>query len=104
MARLKEYLEKLNENTLRLTDLVGIDQTDIQNLLVAVREVIEEHATKTSANSVKFAIVEEMLRQVRPIEELCWIFGDGVNQAADFFSDATSIPSRNVTPLTTFGN
>jgi hypothetical protein len=36
--------------------------------------------------------------------ELCWIFGDGVNQAADFFSDATSIPSRNVTPLTTFGN
>ena len=37
-------------------------------------------------------------------EELCWIFGDGVNQAADFFSDATSIPSRNVTPLTTFGN
>ena len=38
------------------------------------------------------------------VEELCWIFGDGVNQAADFFSDATSIPSRNVTPLTTFGN
>jgi len=29
---------------------------------------------------------------------------DGVNQAADFFSDATSIPSRNVTPLTIFGN
>jgi hypothetical protein len=27
-----------------------------------------------------------------------------VNQAADFFSDATSIPSWNVTPLTTFGN
>jgi transposase len=37
-------------------------------------------------------------------DELCGIFGDGVNQAADFFSDATSIPSRNVTPLTTFGN
>ena len=36
--------------------------------------------------------------------ELRRIFGDGVNQAADFFSDATSIPSRNVTPLTTFGN
>jgi hydroxymethylpyrimidine pyrophosphatase-like HAD family hydrolase len=36
--------------------------------------------------------------------ELCWIFGDGVNQAADFFSDATSIPSGKVTPLTTFGN
>jgi hypothetical protein len=38
------------------------------------------------------------------VPELCWIFGDGVNQAADFFSDATSIPSRNVTPLTIFGN
>jgi hypothetical protein len=40
----------------------------------------------------------------RARKELCGIFGDGVNQAADFFSDATSIPSRNVTPLTTFGN
>jgi len=36
--------------------------------------------------------------------ELCGIFGDGVNQASDFVSDATSIPSRNVAPLTTFGN
>ena len=30
--------------------------------------------------------------------------GDGVNQAADLVSDATSIPSRNFTPLMTFGN
>jgi hypothetical protein len=30
--------------------------------------------------------------------------GDGVNQAAVFSSLATSMPSRNVTPLTTFGN
>jgi hypothetical protein len=29
---------------------------------------------------------------------------DGVNQAADLISDATSIPSLNFTPLTTFGN
>jgi hypothetical protein len=43
-------------------------------------------------------------RQMALISELCGIFGDGVNQAADFFSDATSIPSRNVTALTTFGN
>jgi hypothetical protein len=43
-------------------------------------------------------------RSCRVIRELCGIFGDGVNQAADFFSGATSIPSRNVTPLTTFGN
>ncbi len=40
----------------------------------------------------------------RRARELCGILGDGVNQAADFFSDATSIPSWNVTPLTTFGN
>ena len=36
--------------------------------------------------------------------ELYGILGDSMNQAADFFSDATSMPSRNVTPLTTFGN
>ena len=36
--------------------------------------------------------------------ELCGILGDGVNQAADLISDATSIPSLNCTPLTTFGN
>jgi hypothetical protein len=44
------------------------------------------------------------LMKCRALWELCWIFGDGVDQAADFFSAATSIPSRNVTPLTTFGN
>jgi hypothetical protein len=37
-------------------------------------------------------------------EELWRIFGDGVNQAADLASGATSIPSRNLTPLMTFGN
>jgi len=31
-------------------------------------------------------------------------FGDGVNQAADFASNATSIPSWNVTTPMTFGN
>jgi hypothetical protein len=30
--------------------------------------------------------------------ELCRIFGDGVSQAADLISVATSIPSLNVTP------
>jgi hypothetical protein len=32
------------------------------------------------------------------------ILGDGVNQAADLATGATSIPSRNLTPLMTFGN
>ena len=40
----------------------------------------------------------------RPVAELCRIFGDGENQAADFFYDATSNPSGNVTPLTTCDN
>jgi len=40
----------------------------------------------------------------RNAEELRRIFGDGVNQAADLVSGATSIPSRNLTPLMTFGN
>jgi hypothetical protein len=37
-------------------------------------------------------------------EELCRNLGDGVNQAADISWFTTSIPSRNVTPRTTFGN
>lgn len=46
----------------------------------------------------------ELMKHLRANRELCWIFGDGVNHAADFSSLATSMPSRNVTPLTTFGN
>ena len=38
------------------------------------------------------------------IAQLWLILGDGVNQAADLVSGATSIPSRNLTPLMTFGN
>jgi hypothetical protein len=41
---------------------------------------------------------------VRLVQELCWTLGDGVNQAADLSWLATSIPSRNVTPRTSFGN
>jgi hypothetical protein len=36
--------------------------------------------------------------------QLWLILGDGVNQAADLVSGTTSIPSRNLTPLMTFGN
>ena len=38
------------------------------------------------------------------LRQLWLILGDGVNQAADLVSGATSIPSRNLTPLMTFGN
>jgi len=36
--------------------------------------------------------------------ELCGNVGDGANQAADFISATSSIPSLNVTPSMTFGN
>jgi len=36
--------------------------------------------------------------------ELCANLGDGVDQAADISWFATSIPSWNFTPRTTFGN
>lgn len=39
-----------------------------------------------------------------PDLELCRNLGDGVNQAADWFSEAASIPSQNFTPLMIFGN
>ena len=39
-----------------------------------------------------------------PGAELCLNLGDGVNQAANLASSTTSIPSRNLAPLTTFGN
>ena len=62
---------------------------------------LERAELEALARSTK---TEHRMRLKAQIMELCGIFGDGVNQAADFFSDATSIPSRNVTPLTTFGN
>ena len=39
-----------------------------------------------------------------PARELCLNLGDGVNQAANLASSTTSIPSRNLAPLTIFGN
>jgi hypothetical protein len=44
------------------------------------------------------------LRSVASNEQLWVILGDGVNQAADLASGATSIPSWNLTPWMTFGN
>ncbi len=44
------------------------------------------------------------LRPNELLHELCLNLGDGVNQAANLASSTTSIPSRNLAPLTTFGN
>ena len=42
--------------------------------------------------------------KAQPQTQLWLILGDGVNQAADLASGATSIPSWNLTPWMTFGN
>ena len=47
--------------------------------------------------------IEQLLARYNA-EELWLILGDGVNQAADLASGATSIPSWNLTPWMTFGN
>jgi hypothetical protein len=47
---------------------------------------------------------DDILKDAPLRDELRLILGDGVNQAADLASGATSIPSRNLTPWMTFGN
>ena len=49
-----------------------------------------------------FVLFEIMVLRLK--DELCWILGDGVDQAADISWFATSISSRNFTPRTIFGN
>jgi hypothetical protein len=60
------------------------DRGSVSQALERIREVAKQRKQK------KFT---SLLHHISPeIMELCGIFGDGVNQAADFFSDATSIP------------
>jgi hypothetical protein len=68
IARLMEYLSNLGPNTMKLTDLAGTEPKHVESLLVAVRQTLSNHEADDHGKSVKFAIVEEMLRQVRPIE------------------------------------
>ena len=71
---------------------------------VQVKATESSQYIREAGRSFEYLLKPDDLKYWRGSNELCGIFGDGVNQAADFFSDATSIPSRNVTPLTTFGN
>jgi len=70
---------------------------------------------RTTMSRHGFAIRPNLARSLRPsgldqlwvadiTYELCLNLGDGVNQAANLASSTTSIPSRNLAPLTTFGN
>ncbi len=67
----------------------------VQRIVTAIRTELPVSPSSSWNNSgeIGFGVVE-----------LRGVLGDSVNQAADSFSDATSIPSRNVTPPTTFGN
>jgi hypothetical protein len=53
---------------------------------------------------VAFAKLYDRKTPITAADELRGKVGDGVNQAADFISAASSIPSLNFTPSMTFGN
>jgi uncharacterized caspase-like protein len=59
-------------------------------------------AGATGAATLAAAQLNKMRTALLP--ELCLILGDGVDQAANFTSCTTSIPSLNFTPLMIFGN
>jgi hypothetical protein len=52
----------------------------------------------------EFPMSTDAISPLRELMELWLILGDGMNQAADLASGATSIPSWNLTPWMTFGN
>ncbi|MER9690017.1 MULTISPECIES: AAA family ATPase [unclassified Mesorhizobium] len=70
IERLDKYLLNLNEKTLQSTNLEDFTKKDVKNLVDAVREAIEEYALSTNEDSIKFSVVEEILRQVRPIKQM----------------------------------
>ncbi|MFZ3181239.1 MAG: SDR family NAD(P)-dependent oxidoreductase [Methylocystis silviterrae] len=90
-------------------DVVGLDKTFAASsypfatvrLDVSERDQVQETCRALLKERPRLDVLVSAAGVLR---ELWRNFGDGVNQAADFFSAATSIPSRNVTPLTTFGN
>jgi hypothetical protein len=66
--------------------------------------ILRRHAQKFTDHGDRERLGERFDEIDLAASELRRIFGDGVNQAADLVSGATSIPSRNLTPLMTFGN
>ena len=74
----------------------------------AAREAFEEAGVrgKVSAKSVGLFTYDKVLDNdgILAALELRLNLGDGVNQAANLASSTTSIPSRNLAPLTAFGN
>jgi len=97
IARRGESVWSEIEMEIERRNAVGYDKA--AGLLFDLRAIAEERGS-----------IEDFLRRLRTIREkhvrkqLWLILGDGVNQAADLASGATSIPSWNLTPWMTFGN
>jgi hypothetical protein len=89
LARL--ILQKVKASAIFIADVTRIGQSD---------DVGDEGNLKPLINPNVAIELGYALATV----ELRLILGDGVNQAADLASGATSIPSWNLTPWMTFGN
>lgn len=63
--RLEQYLKVLNKKTKKMTNLVDEPPENVENLLEAVRSAVRESGGE--GERLKFSIVEETLRKVRPI-------------------------------------
>jgi hypothetical protein len=66
-GRLEQYLTKLNKKTRKMTNLVDESDENVEMLLRAVRSAVSESGKEE--DRLKFSIVEETLRKVRPISD-----------------------------------
>ena len=69
VARLVQYFGTLNAKSRRMTGLDAEDDTVVEVLLTAARSAIEEIARQDQLKQIKFSIIEEALRSIRPKEE-----------------------------------
>jgi DNA invertase Pin-like site-specific DNA recombinase len=87
----------------------SLDRPALQLLLDQVRSgevdvIVVYKVDRLTRSLADFAKLVETFDKHEVSFELCLNLGDGVNQAANLASSTTSIPSRNLAPLTTFGN
>lgn len=68
LERLDEYFADLNQKSKKLLGLDAEQAGDVTRLLEVVREAIRNVAAEKSEKRIKFAVVEEALRSVRPVK------------------------------------
>ena len=78
--------------------------TAFRNAAPRYPEKISVYLPKGARAALERAAAEKGVTPPELVRELCANVGDGVNQAADLISEATSIPSQNFTPAMIFGN